>query len=208
MKVKTLFIALVLFSVLALADHPIHLKAIQFYSEELVTSRDGMEKYGYTSLEILNERLTKASTHPRCQKVVTVHLGAKRNLGVEFLSKKNGLSDRRWQPAKYVGIPDMLVNQESYASSFNQKNPSVCMFPDRSFITVWEDERNGDIDIFAQKNTFVGNPLGYNFEVGEEDFPKDQFLPSVSVIDDTSFVVVWIDEEGFDIYGKKLTKDL
>ena len=199
---------LVLFSVLALADHPIYLKGIQFYLEELVTSRDSMEKYGYTSLEILNERLAKLNMCLRDQKVIGVHLGEEGECGVESLSKKNGLSDQRWQPAKYVGIPDMLVNQESYASSFNQSNPSICMFPDRRFITVWEDERNGDMDIFAQKNSFDGTPEGYNFEVGEENFPKDQYLPCVSIIDDTSFVVVWIDEESFDIYGRKFSKDL
>ncbi len=208
MKVKILFLTLVLFWVLALADHPTHLKTIQFYLEELVTSRDGMEKYGYTSSEILNERLAKLSMCPRDQKMVAAHLGAKGDYGVGSLSGKNSLSDQRWQQAKYVDIPDMLVNQESYASSFNQKNPSVCMFPDRSFITVWEDERNGDLDIFAQKYTFDGNPEGYNFEVGEENFPKDQYLPCVSTIDDTSFVVVWIDEESFNIYGKRFTKDL
>ncbi len=128
--------------------------------------------------------------------------------GIESLSKKKGLYDRRWRVAGNVDIPDMLVNQESYDSSFNQSNPSVCMFPDKSFITVWEDERNGDMDIFAQKCTFNGLFVDSNFEAGGEDFPKDQSLPCICLIDDTSFAVVWIDEESFDIYGKKFSKDL
>jgi len=208
MKIKILFLVLVLFCVRALTDHPTNSKSIQFYSEELLRTRHSIKEPGYTSIEILKERLTELGTHPRNPKVVAAHLGEKGGYGVEFLLRENGLCDRRWQKAGYADIPDMLVNQESYASSFNQSNPSVCMFPDRSFITVWEDERNGDIDVFAQKCTFDGNPIGLNFEVGEEDFPKDQYLPCVSIVDDTSFVVVWIDEEDFDIYGKKFTKDL
>ena len=207
--IKILFLMLVLFWVHALADHPTHLKGIQFYLEELVNSRDGMEEYGYTSTKILKERLKKLEAYPGVSKLVAESFSLRKGrCEVGSLSKKNGLSDRMWQVASYVDIPDMQVNQEGYASSFNQRNPSICMFPDGSFITVWEDERNGDLDIFAQKYTFDGTPVEYNFEVGEEGFPKDQYLPCASIIDDASFVVVWLDEENFNIYGKRFTKDL
>lgn len=208
MKLKISFTIFVLCWVLALADHPADYRSIQFYAEELLETRHNVEGYGFTSFETLKLRLAVLAASRREQAAGTPGSAARGEYWPDTGRQEESASDRRWKTVGSVDIPDMMVNQEDYTSSFNQRNPSICMFPDRSFVTVWQDERNGDLDVFAQGYSFSGSPQGFNFEAGEEDFPRDQFLPCVSVIDDTSFVVVWVDEEGFNIRGKKYHKDL
>ncbi len=82
------------------------------------------------------------------------------------------------------------------------------MFDDESFVAVWEDERNGDTDILAQKLHFSGDTVGNNLEVSEENFPKDQLSPYVATTGDSAFAVIWVDEENFDIYGRRFSADL
>jgi hypothetical protein len=182
---------------------------IRSYAEDILDARSGGAGSDYTSVEVLEKRLSKLwiptkygyrapRKSPLDETYRTFHSHA----------LDGGFSDRMSMTGRLADIPDMLVNEEIYTSTFNQSEPSVCLLADLCFVTVWEDERNGDIDIFAQKYTFGGNPVGTNVEVGEEDFPRDQYLPRISLVDDTSFVVVWIDGESFDIYGKKFTKDL
>jgi len=208
MKLKVSIIIFALFWVVALADHPADFRGIQFYAEELLKLRHDAENPGFTSIVILKERLSELGVFRKDQTITVPGLAIKRDLRMQHGWQEESPFDRRRKAAWSAGISDMMVNQENYTSSFNQSDPSMAMFPDKSFITVWQDERNGDLDVFAQKYSFSGSPQGFNFEAGEEDFPKDQFLPCVSVIDDTSFVVVWVDEEGFDIRGKKYHKDL
>jgi len=208
MKRKFFFLALVLSSVFALADQPNRPVDIGFYAEEVLRIRKEMEGADYTSVEILKKRIARLTVYPEDQEGVAPSFGLCSRWGaIDPSSSLHPPFSGKRELQGYVVIPDTQVNQENYTSSFNQNNPSSSMFPDRVFITVWEDERNGDLDIFAQKNSFDGVPLGYNLEVGKENLPRDQYLPCVSIIDDTSFVVIWVDEEGFDIYGRRFTKN-
>jgi hypothetical protein len=208
MKLKISFIIFVLCWVLALADHSAKYKSIQFYAEELLETRHDLDGHGFTPIETLRDRLAVLAAARREQAAATPRSAARGDRWLDTGRQEKSAPDRRWRTVASVDIPDMMVNQEDYTSSFNQRNPSICMFPDRSFVTVWQDERNGDLDVFAQGYSFSGSPQGFNFEASEEDYPKDQYLPCVSLIDDTSFVVVWVDEEDFDIRGKPYHKDL
>lgn len=208
MKTKTLSLLLLLLCVLALADQPVDFKDARFYREELLRARRNTESFGYTSTETLKARLTRFGRVPQRVGSRGIELRSGLDGKVGFTSEAAGLAEPRRRSTGYTDIPDMPVNEEVYASSFNQERPSCCMFPDRSFVTVWEDERNGDLDIFIQKYTFEGTAQGVNFEAGEEDFPKDQYLPRVSLLSDTSFIVVWIDEESFAIYGRIFAADM
>lgn len=192
MKVKILLFPFLLLSVLALADQPLDLKSVQIYRQELLEVRRGMEGLGYTPNGILEARLAGLHSIPS-KKVDLTYLS---------LFDEDSGSNRSVKLSGYIDIFDKVVNEDDFASTFDQKNPSVCIFPDRSFVTVWEDERNGDLDIYAQKYAFDGAMQGVNFEAAEEGFPKDQYLPRVSLLSDTSFVVVWVDEESFVIYGR------
>jgi hypothetical protein len=203
-----LFLPLLFMSVLALADQPPIPTNRGVHVDELLQARRGMEKQGFTSTIILEQRLAASGYIPWAPGISISPVRLSPAAWTGFRREGQRVSDHAFRPAAYADVPDMQVNQEGYASSFNQRNPSSCMFSDRSYITVWEDERNGDLDVFAQKYDFDGTAEGFNFEASEEDFPRDQYLPRVSALGDTSFVVVWVDEVDFAIYGRIFARDL
>jgi hypothetical protein len=196
-----------------------NLDGLRLSIAQLLQARAGLEKFGYTPTEILKKRLssftqdlwTDLKTQNSCRigdypkrSYDLFERGLNANLHMDPL-EKSSLTQRQTSVAD---IADMQINNENYFSTFNQKLPSVSMFDDRNFMAVWEDERNGDIDIFAQKMSFLGAPTGNNFEVSTESFPKNQLSPCVATIEDTAFVVIWVDEENFDIYGRRFGSDL
>jgi hypothetical protein len=205
---KILFLPLLFISVLALADQPSIPMNRGVHVDELLQARRGMEKQGFTSTTILEERLAASGYIARERGISISPARLSPASWTSFRREGERISDHAFRPTAYADIPDMQVNQENYASSFNQRNPAGCMFSDRSYITVWEDERNGDLDIFAQKHAFDGTAEGFNFDASEEDFPRDQYLPRVSALGDTSFVLVWVDEVDLAIYGMIFTRNL
>jgi hypothetical protein len=196
-KVSLLFIFLLIFHS-SVGASP---EEFRLYIDQLLCARTGLEKFGYTSTDILQKRLASFTPDPKGERIHNFHKGGW------------SLFDRDWETRNskqsfVADISDMQINDENYPSTFNQKLPCVSMFDDKNFIAVWEDERNGDIDIFAQKMTFNGTPTGSNFEISEENFPQNQLLPCVATVEDTAFVVIWVDEENFDIYGRRFSADL
>ncbi len=208
MKIKIACTMVLLLPVLALADQPVDPRDARFYREELLNSRQGMELSGYTPIQILERRLENLFRYREDKIAAAFGKWSSSGTIADFPWGEATHFGHRWKTAGYTDIPDMLVNEDGFASSFNQRNPSACMFPDSSYVVVWEDERNGDMDIFGQKYSFEGIAQGLNLELGEEDYPKDQYLPNVTLITDTSFAMTWIDEENFDIYGKIFAADL
>ncbi|MCK4385515.1 MAG: hypothetical protein KAW52_04550 [candidate division Zixibacteria bacterium] len=191
------------------------LEGFRLCIDQFLQDRADLEKFGYTSTDILKKRL-KAFTKDLWYEPSGSYLWADRI----HTSQKGSLSwfDTDWEAksclnfvekqTSVVDTSDIQINDEDYPSTHHQKLPYLSMFDDRNFIAVWEDERNGDIDIFAQKMTFNGDTVGRNFEVSEEDFPKDQWLPCVATIGDTAFVVIWVDGENFNIYGRRFDADI
>ena len=205
MRIKTffLFLFLVIFCSTTWGNG---LDGFQSSIDQLLQDRAGMEKFGYTSTDILEKRLASFTQNLYANRIHNLQKASWKtwNSGGEANSHLNYAEEQTF----VVDISDMQINAENYPGTYNQTLPGVSMFDNKNFIAVWEDERNGDIDIFAQKMTFYGDTVGNNFEVSEEGFPKDQSLPCVATIGDTAFVVIWVDEENFDIYGKRFSTDL
>ncbi len=108
----------------------------------------------------------------------------------------------------FLDVSDFQVNQENYPSTFDQRSPSVAIFKDGSFIVVWQDERNGDWDIYAQKLDSSRTAVGANFEIPQGIDFSDQLDPDVARLEDSSFVVVWVEEEEQNIYAQKFNPNL
>jgi hypothetical protein len=174
--------------------------------DRLLQDRTALERFGYTPDDILEKRLSSFTQELKRYKL---HDFQKRS-SHPYNQEREANFDLNLAEKESFGldIGDMQINNENYPSTFNQRLPYVSMFNDRDFIAVWEDERNGDIDIFAQKMTFSGGAAGNNLEVGWESFPTNQLLPCVATTGDTAFVVIWVDEENFDIYGRRFDSDL
>lgn len=99
---------------------------------------------------------------------------------------------------------DFQVNEEDYPASFSQDYPDVSTFPDGSFVVVWQDDRNGDTDIYLQRYDSSGQPRGANIKVNDDATGADQRRPAVSS-SIGFFVVVWSDNRNgnSDIYFQR-----
>jgi len=86
--------------------------------------------------------------------------------------------------------------------SMDQYYPSVARGSDGRFAAAWEDYRNGDSDIYAQRFDTAGTPAGDNFRVNDDASNADQYCPSVAMSSAGDFVVTWYDSRdgNFDIY--------
>ncbi len=62
-----------------------------------------------------------------------------------------------------------------------------------NYVVVWEDLRNGNYDIYAQRYHKSGTKLGTNFKVNDDAGAAYQHNPKIAVDGDGDFVVVWYD---------------
>ncbi len=103
---------------------------------------------------------------------------------------------------------DLKVNTDTFPATFFQGSPDVIIFPAKSFLAVWEDERNGDLDILAQKFDSAGSPVGSVVKVNDETVPADQFLPSADVSPTGKVVITWVDGKNLEIMGQRMDSNL
>ncbi len=105
-------------------------------------------------------------------------------------------------------LSDFKVNVDNFTSTFTQKNSDIIIFSNKSFLVVWEDERNGDLDIFAQRFDSLGNRVGSEFIVNPKIYPVDQYLPKASVDRNNRVVITWVDYVALDIYAQRYDANL
>ena len=100
-----------------------------------------------------------------------------------------------------------VSNEQGNAS---QINPSVAVSSDMSFVIAWEDKRNGDWDIYAQRFANDGTAIGNNFKVNDDLYSQRQVQACVSIDNYGNFVIVWSDErvgDNWDIYYQRYASD-
>lgn len=111
-----------------------------------------------------------------------------------------------WSPQS--AYTDLKVNTDTFPATFFQGSPDIIMFADKSFLVIWEDERNGDLDILAQKFDSSGTPILSTLKVNDETVPADQFLASADVSPAGKVVVTWIDGKNLEIKAQRLDSNL
>lgn len=87
-----------------------------------------------------------------------------------------------------------------------QYRPYVATGAQMDFVIVWLDKReSNEWDIFAQRYSGEGLPIGPNFKVNDDTSDIEQEHPSVAVDSLGNFVVVWADERNgnFDVYAQR-----
>ncbi len=82
-------------------------------------------------------------------------------------------------------------------------DPKVSCTKNGQFIVTWEDQRQGNSDIYCQRFDINGNPLGSNFKVNNDIGTSSQLLPDIA-IGNNIFVVTWSDNQNgnYDIYAQ------
>jgi hypothetical protein len=101
-----------------------------------------------------------------------------------------------------------------YDVIIRQANPSVSCDDTGNFVITWADERNGKIDVYAQRFSSNGLRLSSNFKVNDAEgsvvgIPSPWVQPSISTDGNANFVITWTDERNGnrDIYAQRYSND-
>jgi hypothetical protein len=115
-----------------------------------------------------------------------------RNSGTDIFAQRLNLS------GEVLG-GNLLVN--NIISGF-QKCPSVACEASGNFIVVWQDSREGNRDIYAQRFDSSGDTLDSNFKINDDSGTKPQIEPEVAF--SAKIAVVWGDEryDSGDIFAQ------
>lgn len=111
------------------------------------------------------------------------------------------------QRYSYDGIPlgsNFVVNDDTVNA--NHFAPDVSMDENGNFIVTWINS-SGDYDIYAQRFSQDGNPIGNNFKVNEDSTNMDHFFPSTETNTAGEFIVSWylgnISNKNLNVYGQR-----
>ncbi len=102
---------------------------------------------------------------------------------------------------------NVLVNDDAGVAEQSMVAAGANVFGE--FLVVWSDWRGGDADIYAQRFSSVGTPLGNNFLVSDAAPGTAQTAPAVAPAPDGGFWVVWADARSgnLDVYCRRLARD-
>ncbi len=92
-------------------------------------------------------------------------------------------------------VTDIKVNKDDGAASFTQSFSDIAYFPDGKGVAVWEDERNGEWDIYAQLLTVDGLPTGSNIRVIHNASFRSSRQPRLAVNSAGKLALIWNEEE-------------
>jgi hypothetical protein len=87
----------------------------------------------------------------------------------------------------------------------DQEYPAVAIDSGGNFVIAWQDQRNGNYDIYTQRYSSTGSPIGSNFKVNDDPGTTNQTAPAVGVNKTGAFVIVWRDTRNGvdDVYSQR-----
>ena len=95
------------------------------------------------------------------------------------------------------------------AGTADQDYPSIDMEGSGNFVIVWEDNRNGNWDIYLQRFNSSGAAQGVNIKVNDDVGTSRQYSPSIAMDGSGNFVIVWQDYRSgnYDIYFQRYSSN-
>ena len=87
---------------------------------------------------------------------------------------------------------NILVTDGGYGEGYR---PAIAIDGEGSIVMCWNDFRNGDSDIYAQRYSSEGSIIGNNFMINDDDSNSAQINPAISVNEEGNFVICWIDDQ-------------
>ena len=74
-----------------------------------------------------------------------------------------------------------------------------------TFVVTWDDARNGNWDVYAQRYAADGSPAGQNFKVNDDNGSANQYGSAVAVNRYGEFMVVWTDDRNGEdgVYARR-----
>jgi hypothetical protein len=135
-----------------------------------------------------------------------IGLDGSNNFVITWEDDRNGqYSDIYAQRYNYSGIPqgsNFIVNDDT-ANNY-QSYPSITIDAPGNFVITWNDDRDGDPDIYAQRYNSSGDTVGSNYLVPNYQYAFfSQGSPAVAA--NSSYIYyTWVDNRrgNYDIYAK------
>ncbi len=129
------------------------------------------------------------------------------NFVITWEDYRDGKGDIYAQRCDSSGAPldsNFKVNDD--AGSAYRAFPAIAIDGFSNFVITWEDERNGDGDIYAQRYDSSGTLLGSNFQVNDDTGSADWWShPAIAMDDSGDFIITWGDKRNgnWDIYAQR-----
>jgi hypothetical protein len=93
------------------------------------------------------------------------------------------------------------INDDSFSSQ--QRVPSVVANRQGRTLTIWEDERNGNCDVYCQFSDSLGNPNGPNRRVNDDNIGAAHYYATAAIDEIGNSITAWTDSRsGYNIYGQ------
>jgi hypothetical protein len=93
------------------------------------------------------------------------------------------------------------VNDDSFASQ--QRVPTIAANDGGMSTTIWEDERNGNCDVFCQLADSLGNPIGANQKANSDNVGASHYYSTAAIDAAGNSITAWTDgRSGYDIYAQ------
>lgn len=118
-----------------------------------------------------------------------------------WTDRRNGNEDIYFQIAGNVGYP-VKTNQKANndVGTTSQRAPAIAINACGQFVIAWQDARNGNSDIYAQRFAANGAPLGSNFKVNDDVTTQPQQEAAVAMDSVGNFIVCWADHRAGGTY--------
>ncbi|MCJ7497260.1 MAG: ABC transporter substrate-binding protein, partial [candidate division Zixibacteria bacterium] len=116
------------------------------------------------------------------------------NFVLTWIDGRNGNYDiyaQRYDSSGCALDYNFKVNDD--ANFTKQVANAVAMTGSGSFAIVWQDYRNGNYDIYAQRYDSSGGSLGSNSKVNDDTGSAQQFWPDIAMDVSGNFAVTWLD---------------
>ncbi|MBN1347887.1 T9SS type A sorting domain-containing protein [candidate division KSB1 bacterium] len=97
----------------------------------------------------------------------------------------------------------------SLSGSLQQNHPDVAVNDLGHFVVVWDDNRSGNYDIYAQRFAANGEPIGSDFKVNSNTSSTNETDPAIAMTGAGDFVVCWTDlrNSRYDIYAQRYSAE-
>lgn len=139
----------------------------------------------------------------------SIAIGGYGRFVITWMDNRDGNYDIYAQIYDSHGNPqgsNFKVNDD--VGTFTQNFPAVAMDDNATFVITWQDDRNGNYDIYAQRYSYGGSPSGSNFRVNDDVGTSYQYYPVVAKDGSGNFVIAWADyRSGADIYAQRYSFD-
>jgi len=143
------------------------------------------------------------------QRRVKIAMSGSGNFIAAWEDRRNGNTDiyaQRFASDGSAIASNFVVNDDQ--SNASQSNPVIAADQAGNFVIAWNDLRDGNFEIFAQRFFNDGTPAGSNFQVSEDVTSGRQWYSSVAMNANGDFVVTWQDErQSNDIYAQRYSSD-